>query len=124
MFDPLTLLAGLIPLLTDAGKAAIQRWIAPNNVKPITVTEHVAMRTADIELFKALNDAGGTNQSYKWVEAVIRLQRPFVVSSVLIAWSVAHLSGSVDTEAVDNMAAAIGFYLFADRTLFYAKKEK
>jgi hypothetical protein len=122
MFDPISLLTAIIPLATDAGKAAIQRWIAPDNVKPLTVADHVAMRNADIELFKAMNDAGGSNASYPWVEAVIRLQRPFVVVCVLGGWGIAHGAGVLDTSAVDNMAAAIGFYLFADRTLFYAKK--
>jgi hypothetical protein len=26
------------------------------------------------------------------------------------------------SDAIDNFAAAIGFYLFGDRTLFYARK--
>jgi len=34
-------------------------------------------------------------------------------------------AGDVPAEqAVDNFAAVIGFYLFGDRTLFYAKKTK
>jgi len=31
---------------------------------------------------------------------------------------------SIDSESVDNFAGAVGFYLFGDRTLFYARKTK
>jgi hypothetical protein len=30
----------------------------------------------------------------------------------------------MDSASVDNFAAAVGFYLFGDRTLFYARKNK
>lgn len=123
MFDPITLLAGLIPIVTEAGKAAVQRWIAPDQIKPVTVADYIALKTADIDLFKAINDAGGGNPSYLWVEAVIRLQRPIVAIIVLSVWAATHLNSVIsDTSTVDNMASAIGFYLFADRTLFYARK--
>lgn len=127
MFDPLTLLAGLIPIFTEAGKAAVNRWIVPDAVKPANVSELLQMRSADIELFKALSDAGGTGDSYPWVTAVRQLQRPFVVLVVLLAWCALHLAPAVGSGAlsmVDNFAASIGFYLFADRSLFYARPGK
>lgn len=71
-------------------------------------------------MFKALNEAGGTNSSYLWVEAIVRLQRPMVALIALSTWAYTHLVGTPSVE-VDNFAAVIGFYLFGDRTLFYAK---
>ena len=71
-------------------------------------------------MFKALNEAGGSNPSYLWVEAIVRLQRPLVVSIALGAWAYTHVMG-IPSPEVDNFAAIVGFYLFGDRTMFYAK---
>mgnify|MGYP000529475549 CR=1 FL=1 len=79
------------------------------------------MQRVDVERFAAINSAAGSNASYPWVEAIIRLQRPAVAVGVLAVWAVDHL-GAVPTGAVDNFAAAIGFYLFGDRTLFHIKQ--
>lgn len=122
VMDPLSLLAALAPLVVEGGKAAISRWIAPEQFKPATTADYLAIRQADIDLFKAMNDAGGTNQTYPWVEAVVRLMRPSVAMIALGTWAWQHTSGLVDTVAVDQFAQAVGFYLFADRTLFYARK--
>lgn len=122
MFDPLSLLAAVAPLLVEGGKAAIARWIAPDTFKPANVADYLAMKAADVDLFKAMNDAGGVNPSWPWVEAVVRLMRPSVAAVVMLTWAYQHAGGAADTQAVDNFAAAVGFYLFADRTLFYARK--
>ena len=81
------------------------------------------MKQLDLEQFKAVNDAGGTNPSYPWVEAIVRLMRPSVGLIVLGTWSYMQLT-NMSSSTVDNFAAAIGFYLFGDRTLFYANKSK
>jgi hypothetical protein len=81
------------------------------------------MKQLDLEQFKAVNDAGGTNPSYPWVEAIVRLMRPSVGLIVLGTWSYMQLT-NMSSSTVDNFAAAIGFYLFGDRTLFYANKPK
>lgn len=124
--DPITLFAGLIPLLVEGGKAAISRWVAPDTFKPATVEQYISMKTADLEFFKALNAAGGANPSYLWVEAVVRLMRPFAVVIVLTTWADAHgflwHDAIANTVGIDNFAGAVGFYLFGDRTLFYAKR--
>jgi hypothetical protein len=123
VFDPLTIAAALGPLAVDLGKTLINRFFAPDVFKPATIDDYVKMRTLDLDMFKAMNEAGGSNPSYPWVEAVVRMQRPFVAAIVLGTWAVMKLTGQ-GSEAVDNFAAAIGFYLFGDRTLFYASKKK
>ena len=80
------------------------------------------MRQLDLEAFKAMNDAGGANPSYPWVEAIVRLMRPVVALVVLGTWAALKLQGQ-SSETVDNFAAAVGFYLFGDRTLFYSSKK-
>ena len=121
--DPITILAALGPLIVDGGKAIIQKYFAPAEFKPTNIDDYTKMRQIDIDLYKSVNDAGGDNPTYLWVEAIIRLMRPTVALTVLLVWAGAHLgSGTTDTVSIDNFAGAIGFYLFGDRTLFYAKK--
>lgn len=119
--DPMTVLAAFGPLIVDLGKSLIGRFIQVDTYKPVNVDEYVKMKQLDLDLFKALNDAGGANPSYPWVEAIVRLMRPTVAAIVLGTWAVMTLNGQ-SNEAVNNFAAAVGFYLFGDRTLFYARK--
>ncbi len=121
--DPLTILAALGPLAVDLGKSLIGRFIQTDTYKPVNVDEYVRMRQLDLDMFKAMNDAGGTNPSYPWVEATVRLMRPAVALVVLGTWATLKLN-NMDSASVDNFAAAVGFYLFGDRTLFYARKSK
>lgn len=120
--DPITILAALGPLAVDLGKSLISRFIAPTEMKPANVDEYVKMRQLDMDMYKAMNDAGGANPSYPWVEAIVRLQRPAVAAIVLFAWAYLTMNGQ-SSPTVDNFAAAIGFYLFGDRTLFYARRK-
>ena len=121
--DPITLLAALGPLAVDLGKSLINRYVAPEVMKPATVDEYVKMRQLDIEMFKTMNDAGGSNSTYPWVEAIVRLQRPVIAILALGTWVYTKVA-NVPSDSVDNFVAAIGFYLFADRTLFYAKNQQ
>ncbi len=121
MIDPVTILAALGPLAVDLGKSLIGRYIQTDGYKPTNVDEYIKMRQFDLDMFKAMNEAGGSNPSYPWVEAVVRLQRPLVAAIVLGTWAALHLTGQ-SSDAADNFASAVGFYLFGDRTLFYARK--
>ncbi len=118
--DPITILAALGPLAVDLGKSLISRFIAPDQFKPANIDEYVKMREIDLNMFNAMNNAGGTNPSYPWVEAVVRLMRPGVALIVLGVWAYSRAGGTPSSE-IDNFAAAIGFYLFGDRTLFYSR---
>lgn len=116
-FNPLSILAGLIPLITHAGNAAINKYIAPEAFKPTSISEWVTMQETQIKLFTAINSADGNQETYKWVAAVKQLQRPIVATVVVLTWS-ASLIWHFNTDAINNFAGGIGFYLFADRTLF------
>lgn len=123
MMDPFTILAALGPLAVDLGKSLIGRFINTDGYKPANVDEYVKIRQLDLEMFKAMNDAGGVNPSYPWVEAAVRMMRPTVALIVLGTWAFLQLQGQPG-DTVDNFAAAVGFYLFGDRTLFYSRKTK
>lgn len=120
--DPLTILAAFGPLAVELGKGLIQRFVAPDSFKPTSVAEWLQMRTSDLEMFKAMQDTGA-GTSFPWVEAVVKLQRPFVAALALGTWALQELTmpGGA-TPACANFASAVGFYLFGDRTLFYARQ--
>lgn len=119
--DPLTILAALGPLAVDLGKSLIGRFIQTDGYKPVNIDEYVKMRQFDLDMFKAMNEAGGSNPSYQWVEAAVRLMRPMVGLIVLSTWAYMKLNNQ-SNDTVDNFASAVGFYLFGDRTLFYSRK--
>lgn len=122
--DPITLLAALAPLGVKLGESLINKFIAPDNFKPATIDDYVKIQQLELDKFKAVNDAGGQNASYPWVEAVIRLMRPAIAIGVIGTWAACKLGGFQCGTEVDNFAAAIGFYLFGDRSLFYATGKK
>lgn len=117
--DPITALAALLPLGIEAGKAAIQRFIVPDQVKPATYADQLQARGLDLEFFKAMQGGPGGGAP-AWVEAVRQLQRPAFAAAVVAVWAMqeATLPGGASA-GVQNMAAAVGFYLFGDRSLFY-----
>lgn len=119
--DPLTALAAFGPLVVDLGKSLIARFVAPEEFKPATIEQYTQMRQVDLEMFKAMNEAGGSNPSYPWVEAIVRLMRPSIALIVLGTWCYMEIVGDA-SDTVSNFASAVGFYLFGDRTLFYARK--
>lgn len=119
--DPLTILAALGPLAVDLGKSLIGRFIQTDTYKPVNITEYVQMRNVDLEMFKAMNSMGG-GTTYPWVEAIVRLMRPAVAAIVLGTWAFMEVTGD-SSATVANFASAVGFYLFGDRTLFYAQKK-
>jgi hypothetical protein len=120
--DPITLLAALGPLAVDLGKSLIGRFIQKDVYKPTNIGEYTQMRQTDLAMFQAMNSAGGNGTTYPWVEAIVRLMRPGVATVVLGTWSFMMITGQ-DSPAVNNFASAVGFYLFGDRTLFYAQKK-
>lgn len=121
--DPLTMLAAVAPLVVDLGKSLISRYIGTETFKPASIDDWMKMRTADMDMFKAMNETNSGSSSYPWVDAIVRLQRPAVAGIVLGAWAYMHFTfnASYDFDSVDNFAGAVGFYLFGDRTLFYSK---
>jgi len=123
MIDPLSILAVFGPLAVKLGESVISKFITPDTFKPSTIEDYIKMKELDVKQFEVINNAGGNNPSYPWVEATVRLMRPGIALAVIGTWSVCKFSGISCGPEVDNFAAAIGFYLFGDRTLFYSSKK-
>jgi hypothetical protein len=117
--DPITLLAALGPLLGKLGNAAIDRWVRPDTFKPATVDEVEKLARIEIDRFKALNEAGNVGPSFPWVAAVIQLQRPAVIASLLAMALYEGIANGHVSEFTANALGVVGSYLFMDRTLFH-----
>lgn len=124
--DPVTILSAFIPVVAEAGKAAVNRFLGQNKeeFKPANVDQAIKLQEIEIEKLKTLYNMGSGGETYKWVEAVRKLQRPAVVIAVLGLWGYVHTAGIDSTATVDNMASAVGFYLFGDRTMFYIRQNQ
>lgn len=118
MFDPITLLAALAPVVVKAGEAVVQRFIAPTSVKPTCVADLVTLQGLENERFRILQDADKGGEAYPWVEAVRKLQRPVVVFSTLGAFLY-----DPTNVTVSAMFSCVMFYLFGERVMLYAGKK-
>jgi hypothetical protein len=118
--DPLTALTALGPLVVDLGKGFVNRFVAPRELRPVTVEEYAKMKEVDLAMFKAMNEqSSGTG--YQWAETVVKMQRPAVAFCVLTVWAWSAFTGN-RSDSIDNFAGAIFFYLFGDRTLTASKR--
>jgi len=122
--DPLSILAIFGPVAVEAGKALIQRFIAPSDFRPVSIGDYVAKLEADTKLFAALNNAGMSGPAYPWVSAIIQLQRPVVVvlatSAAIYATVADHKLPLEQVKTIYTMAGSVWFYLFGDRVLFHS----
>jgi hypothetical protein len=118
--EAFTIAAAAIPAVIDLIKGGVNKWLQPDGFKATNIDEFERVSRTETEKFKALNEAGQGGQSYQWVEAIVRLQRPVVAAVTLATWSGLHIMGQ-GSPAVDNIAGAVFFYLFGDRTLGYVK---
>jgi hypothetical protein len=105
------MLAILGPVLVDAGRAAVNRFIVPDAVKPSTMAEVIQLRGLDIQQFEIMHKADSSGESYRWVEAIRKLQRPLVVFGLLVAFCI-----NPDNGALSASFQAVGWYLFGERT--------
>lgn len=111
MFDPFSLLAAFAPVLVDAGKAVVQKYIAPERAKPLTVGEQVELERAEVERLRVLSEMDKAGDCSRWVNDVRAMMRPFVAVSVTLGYLYA-------PEKVDAfLVSCVWFYLFGERTL-------
>jgi hypothetical protein len=120
MFDPLTILTALAPTAVKTVDALVQRYIVPDTIKPTTVEQAVALENADIEKLKVITQADTGGETYKWVEAIRKLQRPVVVFATLAAFLY-----NPAQDAVAELFQVVMWYLFGERiTPAWARKSK
>lgn len=121
-----TLLPALAPAVADGLKSIIGKFTG--GAKPLTIAEQVQLMQAENERLKMLSELEGNGQTYAWVEAVRKLQRPFVVMMVILVWA-GYFSGLVELpEAsalmLSEISSCVMFYLFGERGYMYMKQAK
>lgn len=114
MFDPVTMLAAFGPTLVKVGEGLYQRFIAPDGIKPSTVAEAVQLTAADTEKLRVITQADQGGDTYKWVEAIRKLQRPVVVFATLAAFLF-----NPDQTAVSEIFQTVMWYLFGERVVLH-----
>jgi hypothetical protein len=113
MFDPLSLLAVFAPVAVEAGKAAVQRFIAPDSVKALSVADQLQLEQADIERLKVIAALDKPAENvHAWVADARALMRPAIAAAVTLKWCIAPPSA-----ALDFMVGSVWFYLFGERTM-------
>lgn len=113
MFDPLSILAAFAPVAIDAGKAAVQRWIAPERVKALTITEAIQLEQVEIDRLRVLADLDRPSDKVSPYVADIRaLMRPAIALCVTAAWAF-----NPDSAGATLAAQSVWFYLFGERTI-------
>jgi hypothetical protein len=104
------------PIVQQLSGALIQH-IAPSEVKATSVADYVEMKKADNETAKVRADLeNGGGQTYPWVWAVLKMQRPTVVMIVMALWVLQELtSPSGATSVVQQSAGFVISWLFCER---------
>jgi hypothetical protein len=111
VFDPVTALAALAPVAVDAGRALVQKYLAPDAVKPLNMAELLQLRTLENDRLRILQDSDKGGDTYKWVEAIRKMQRPVVVFVTLGAFVM-----EPSDQIIADLFAVVMFYLFGERT--------
>lgn len=112
MFDPITMLAAFAPTLVKVFDAAVQRFVLPDKFKPVNIAEVAQLATLENDKLRMLLDADKTGDTYKWVEAIRKLQRPIVVFATLGAFL-----HSPDVQIFGDLFQVVMWYLFGERFL-------
>lgn len=112
------MLAVFAPVVVEAGKAAVQRFIAPDVVKPLTVDEQLKLEQSDVDRLRVIAELDRPAENvHAWVNDVRAMMRPFVAVSVTVKWCIAPQNASLDF-----MVGSVWFYLFGERTLVKCRK--
>ena len=123
IMDPITILASLLPLVIDGGKALISK--VTGGTPPITsADDFIKIQDADVRRLEAIAKLDvPTGDVSRWVNDVRAMQRPTVVAIVLLAWVYTVATSGQHIDLVSNMASSVFFYLFGERGLMYVKKK-
>lgn len=119
-------LPALLPALGDGIRGLFNKFTGNAGAKPANVGEVIQLMQADTDRLKAIADMEKGGDTYMWVEAVRKLQRPVAVALIISAYVAAALFS--DNQAmIDGLsvyAQMVTFYLFGDRSYAYLKKGK
>lgn len=125
--DPLlltTVFTSLLPVAVDGIKTLIGRKTGD---KPavLTADDYAKVTDVDVRKLQALAELDKPQgSSYPWVEAVRSLQRPVVVSLVMVSWLYGVIFPMPPDKflLVSQLASSVFFFLFGERVSFYVQQ--
>lgn len=124
--EPITILTALLPALTDGIRGMITKWTGGAGAKPANIQEAIQLMDAEVRRLEVIAKLDSTvGDVDKWVNNVRALQRPVAAGAIILAWiGVMATPGVAESTmaVVSNLASAVIFYLFGDRTYMYFKK--
>lgn len=116
----------LLPALTDGIRGLLAKVTGSEGAKPQTVDEAIRLMEADNRRLELLGKLEGEGETYRWVEAIRKLQRPIVGFLVTLAYVLA-VSGVVADDFKADLAAQIAssyiFYLFGERAYMHMTRK-
>ena len=114
-----TVLPALLPAAADGIRGIISRFTGGAGANPQNVEEVIKLREAENKRLEIISQLEGQGETYKWVEAVRKLQRPTVVAVTLITWAIVFLNPQTyddfTRDVVQASASSVWFYLFGER---------
>lgn len=116
--------AALIPVLSDGVRGVFARFTGGAGAQPQNVEERLALYEADTRRLEALARLDSVGETFKWVNAVRALQRPFAVGVVLSAYVGARFTLDTMPDDLTAYASTVTFYLFGDRANYHAKRSE
>lgn len=128
--EPLTILTALMPALTDGVRGLINKFTGGAGAQPANVEEAVKLVDADIRRLEALSRLDQVQGEVSlWVSNIRALQRPVASTVIVISWlGLMAYHGGTDPDTVinisSNLASAVIFYLFGDRTYMHFKRNR
>ena len=117
------LLPALLPAVTDGIRGVINKFTGGAGAAAANPEEAVRLMDADVRRMEAIAKMEGTGDTYKWVEAIRKLQRPFFGLAAILIYA-GCIFIEVDSEVALNVGQWVqmfGFYLFGDRAYMYLK---
>ena len=120
-----TLVPALAPALVDGVRGIIARLTGGAGAQPTSVAEVIQLMQAEVEKLKVVAQLDSGGETYKWVEAIRKLQRPVVAAGVLgayIATTVFMFGDDFSRDQTRQLASIVFSYLFGERALLYAKQ--
>lgn len=114
------------PVLSDGIRGVFARFTGNAGAAPQNTQEYIAVQQAETERLQALAALDAAGETYKWVNAVRSLQRPFAVFMVLGGYTATVVFSLTDNpETLDYLrvfAQSSVFYLFGDRTNWHSQR--
>lgn len=123
MFDPITIIASLIPAITHVVTRTVDHFTGAD--APQNVAEKTQLIAAENDKLRILAELDKSENLSPFVANIRALMRPVCVLIILTTWACLALAllinGRVDLliPVVENLASSVMFYLFGERTVMH-----